>query len=123
MSCAICNKKFIKTTTHEEYVIERQKMNEILDKFIDDNYINEKDEDLCWDVIFQYEALLLFPGQNNQKCSNEKCNAEICSYCYNKKNILSNNSVCEYELKNIIPFSNITYCSLCKINFSALHYK
>ena len=120
MSCSICNKKFIKTTTYQEYVIEREKMNEILDKFIDDNYINDKDEDLCWDVIFQYEALLLFPGQNNPKCSNEKCNAEICSYCYNKKNTLSNNYVGESELKTIIPFSNITYCSLCKM---ALHYK
>ena len=77
------NKKFIKTTSHEEYIIEREKMNEILDKFIDDNYI--KDEELCWDVIFKYEALLLFPGQNTPKCSNQICNAEICSYCYNKK--------------------------------------
>ena len=83
MSCSICNKKFIKTTTHEEYIVEREKMNKILDDIIDKLY--DEDEQICWDIILKHEALLLFPGQNTPKCFNEKCNSKICSYCYNKK--------------------------------------
>ena len=120
MTCSICNRKFIKTKTQEEYVKERENLNKILDEIIDKLY--DQDYNLCWDIVMKHESLLLFPGQDTRKCFNEKCNSKICSYCYNKKINSSpkssfDNYVYQPELKTIIPFSYIPYCSLCIHNY------
>lgn len=116
MSCSICNRLFIKTKTQEEYIQERKKLDNILNEIIDKLF--DKNEKLCWNIVMKHEAMLLYPGQNIKKCLNQKCNADICSYCYNKKinsSLKSSFDNCVYqpELKNIIPFSYIPYCSLC----------
>jgi hypothetical protein len=57
-----------------------------------------KKNDEIWDILLNYEALILLPNYKPNKCNTENCNSLICNFCYkDKKNIIC------LECKNLHP--------------------
>ena len=85
MKCSICNNDIEITKTNNEYTEKKKKIDAKLLAYIDKHFY--KDEEQCWQIVMQAEALLLSPTDLVNTCINKKCIAQMCAYCY-RKNII-----------------------------------
>jgi len=83
MKCSTCKQNFIITADKNDYYRQKEAMDNELSKFIDK--MIDKQEVLCWEIVMQYEALLLAPGQQPKYCR-KACGAVICAHCYRTYN-------------------------------------
>ena len=99
MVCCVCKKKFIRSVDLTEYYKNKvefdNKITKIIDALTEEELTKKNDE--IWDILLNYEALLLEPNHKPKKCNTENCLSLICNFCYNKKNV-----VC-LECKNSHP--------------------
>jgi hypothetical protein len=81
----MCKHDFIFTRNNEDYIIKKKILEEELCKYVDDCL--EKDEDKCWIMVMNREALLLTPNSSPIFCPAEICGAAICRYCYKNEHV------------------------------------
>ena len=87
MACNVCKKKFIQSADLTEYYQIKQAFDNKIMKIIDtltDDELSKMNNDI-WNVLLNYEALILLPNNEIKKCSTETCEAVICNFCYNQK--------------------------------------
>ncbi len=91
MVCSVCKKNFIRTADLTEYYQTKKEFDNRVSKIID--ALTEEDlsknNDKIWEILLNYDALLLHPNYKPKKCSTETCEAVICNFCYiHKKQIV-----------------------------------
>jgi hypothetical protein len=91
MVCNICKKPFIRSVDLTEYYQKKKEFDDnisnIIDTLTETELLTKNDE--IWDIMLNYEALLLLPNYKPNKCITKNCNSLICSFCYkNKKKII-----------------------------------
>jgi len=87
MVCGICKNKFIHSSNLEDCYKQKRKLDKKIMKMLNgltDDEVEAKQEEL-WNILLNYEALVLMPNCPPPKCNSEKCGSLICTFCYNKK--------------------------------------
>lgn len=79
MKCSVCEQNFIITVNEKDYYKKKEEMENELSEFIDK--MIDKQEELCWKIVMQREALLIEPNQGPKRCS-KSCGAPLCAHCY-----------------------------------------
>ena len=87
MVCSVCKKSFIRSLDLTEYYQTKKEFDNTITKIIDtltEEELSKKNDEI-WEMLLNYEALLLLPNYKPKKCNTEKCEALICKYCYTNK--------------------------------------
>jgi hypothetical protein len=100
MVCCVCKKTFIRSVDLTDYYEKKREFDNKISNIINSLTETElsKKYDEIWDILLNYEALILLPNYKPNKCNTENCNSLICNFCYkDKKNIIC------LECKNLHP--------------------
>ena len=87
MPCSVCKNNFIRSADLTEYYQTKKKFDDRIIKIIDtltDDELSKMNDDI-WNVLLNYESLILLPNEEAKKCSTETCDSAICNFCYTLK--------------------------------------
>ena len=84
MRCSICTNEIIITKNETEYIEIKNAFENKVSQMIDDLSQTEFEQmvNTIWNILLNYEGLLLRANQTPYKCSVQQCHSLICIFCY-----------------------------------------